>query len=54
MAKAYDVPATWAPRLHGMAAATVPGGHFFIDQAPQQTESILRAFLSGELPVVQE
>jgi haloacetate dehalogenase len=53
MAKAYDVPATWAPRFQDMAAATVPGGHFFIDQAPQETERILREFLSGATMAVQ-
>ena len=34
MARAYDVAATWAPRLQNMAARGVPGGHFFIDSSP--------------------
>ncbi|MEZ5868066.1 MAG: hypothetical protein R3D46_06275 [Defluviimonas denitrificans] len=34
MARAYDVPATWADRLADMRSATIPGGHFFIDTAP--------------------
>jgi haloacetate dehalogenase len=46
MARAYDVPATWASRLAGMRAASVPGGHFFIDTAPEATASALLDFLT--------
>lgn len=46
MARAYDVPATWADRLADMRAATVPGGHFFIDTAPEATAAALLEFLS--------
>jgi len=46
MAKAYDVPATWADRLSDMRAAAVPGGHFFIDQHPEETATALIAFLT--------
>ncbi|WP_417210965.1 alpha/beta fold hydrolase [Antarctobacter sp.] len=45
MARAYDVPATWADRLADMTARAIPGGHFFVDQSPQQTADALRAFL---------
>ncbi|WP_323769381.1 alpha/beta hydrolase [Antarctobacter sp.] len=45
MARAYDVPATWADRLSDMTARAIPGGHFFVDQSPQQTADALRAFL---------
>lgn len=45
MAQAYDVPATWAPRLSDMQTATIPGGHFFIDQSPQDTARALSDFL---------
>lgn len=46
MARAYDVPATWADRLSDMRAAAVPGGHFFIDQHPDATATALLDFLS--------
>ena len=47
MARAYDVPATWADQLAQMTAQTIPGGHFFVDQSPRQTAEALRAFLSA-------
>lgn len=46
MARAYDVPATWADRLADMRAAAIPGGHFFVDQSPQDTADSLRSFLA--------
>lgn len=46
MAQAYDVPATWADRLADMTARAMPGGHFFVDQSPQDTADALRGFLS--------
>ncbi|MFZ7093284.1 alpha/beta fold hydrolase [Primorskyibacter sp. 2E233] len=45
MAKAYDVPATWADRLSDMTSQGVPGGHFFVDQSPKDTTKALLAFL---------
>ncbi|MFW2545293.1 alpha/beta fold hydrolase [Primorskyibacter sp. 2E107] len=47
MAKAYDVPGTWADRLSIMQSAKIPGGHFFPDQSPEQTAHALHGFLSG-------
>ena len=47
MARAMDVPATWAPRLAGMRHQAIPGGHFFPDQSPEATAAALRGFLSG-------
>ncbi|BBU54442.1 fluoroacetate dehalogenase [Mameliella alba] len=47
MARAYDVPATWATRLEDMTARTIPGGHFFIDQSPAETTEALQTFLSS-------
>ncbi|TVS02697.1 MAG: alpha/beta hydrolase [Rhodobacteraceae bacterium] len=47
MAKAYDVPATWADRLAQMQAQAIRGGHFFPDTAPQATAEALGAFLDG-------
>lgn len=46
MDKAYDVAATWAPRLADMTARALPGGHFFIDQSPEATVAALRDFLT--------
>ena len=45
MARAYDVPATWADRLANMQAHGLPGGHFFPDTAPAETAAALRAFI---------
>lgn len=45
MARAYDVPATWAPKCADMRADTITGGHFFIDTAPDATLAKLRSFL---------
>jgi haloacetate dehalogenase len=47
MAKAYDVPATWADRLTNMQHQGVPGGHFFVDQHPQDTLDALLPFLTA-------
>ena len=46
MARAYDVAATWAPRLQDMTARAIPGGHFFIDSAPRETAAALLEFLT--------
>jgi len=48
MARAYDVPATWADRCTGLHSATVPGGHFFPDTAPAETLAALRGFLERD------
>ena len=45
MARAYDIPATWAPKCAHMTARTVPGGHFFPDTHSRETLAALRAFL---------
>jgi haloacetate dehalogenase len=46
MARAYDIPATWAPRLANMHAEAIPGGHFFVDQSPDETVAALVRFLT--------
>jgi len=50
MARQYDVPATWAPRLTNMRAAAMPGGHFFPDLAPKETTKALLDFLTTLKP----
>lgn len=47
MARAMDVPATWAPRLADMRHAAIPGGHFFPDQSPGETAKALLGFLAS-------
>ena len=47
MTRLYDVPATWADRLSDMRAKAIPGGHFFIDEAPQATAGALLRFLGS-------
>lgn len=47
MARAMDVPATWKDRLTDMRSATVPGGHFFPDQSPEETVAALLDFLEA-------
>ena len=46
MAGAYDVGATWAPRLAQMQVAALPGGHFFPDTAPEATAQALLGHLA--------
>jgi haloacetate dehalogenase len=45
MARAYDIAATWEPRLADMRATGVPGGHFFPDTTPDATAQRLEEFL---------
>lgn len=45
MAQHYDIPATWAPRLTDMQSLGIAGGHFFVDQSPEETVAALRPFL---------
>ena len=47
MARAYDVPQTWAARLSDMQSEAIPGGHFFIDQSPDVTARALQRFLEA-------
>lgn len=46
MARWFDVPATWADRLDRMQSAAIPGGHFFIEQSPQDTLAAVQGFLA--------
>jgi haloacetate dehalogenase len=45
MAKAYDVPATWANRFKNIKSQPMSGGHFFPDTAPDATAQALLSFL---------
>lgn len=46
MARLFDIPVTWKPRLSNMQAASLPGGHFFVDQYPAETAETLLSFLA--------
>jgi haloacetate dehalogenase len=46
MARLFDLPAEWRARLADMTEAALPGGHFFVDQFPQDTARILGDFLT--------
>ncbi|MDQ2089129.1 alpha/beta fold hydrolase [Marimonas arenosa] len=48
MARAYDVAATWADRLTDIRSASIPGGHFFPDTAPDATVQALRMFYTKQ------
>jgi hypothetical protein len=36
------------PALPSLTTETLPGGHFFVDQFPEETARIVSEFLSGE------
>jgi haloacetate dehalogenase len=46
MARLFDIPAQWRARCIDITDASLPGGHFFVDQFPTQTVEILKTFLS--------
>ena len=45
MARLWDIPAEWRKRCANVTAASLPGGHFFVDQFPEETARILADFL---------
>src|SRR5262249_61621131 len=45
MAQLFDIPAEWRRRCEAVTAASLPGGHFFVDQFPNETARILIQFL---------
>lgn len=45
MANCFDLPATWRKRCEEIEVATLPGGHFFVDEFPTETNEILLDFL---------
>jgi haloacetate dehalogenase len=45
MARCYDIPAQWRRRCRNLREDTLPGGHFFVDQFPDETANKLIAFL---------
>jgi haloacetate dehalogenase len=47
MADLFDIPAEWRKRFSNLKAASLPGGHFFVDQFPTEVAQTLRDFLSS-------
>ena len=47
MAQNFDVAAVWADYLSDFRAEAVPGGHFFVDQSPDETSAALLRHLEG-------
>ena len=48
ISKLFDIPAEWRRRCDNVAAAALPGGHFFVDQFPTEAFGELSAFLSRQ------
>lgn len=48
MHKLFDMGAEWRGRCSLLDTATLPGGHFFIDQLPRETAARLQAFLRAQ------
>jgi haloacetate dehalogenase len=53
MARLFDLPAEWRLRLADMTAASLPGGHFFVDQFPEDTAQVLEDFLTRHAMTAQ-
>ncbi len=45
MARLFDLPAEWRKRCREVREASLPGGHFFVDQYPDEVARKLLAFL---------
>jgi haloacetate dehalogenase len=48
MAKLFDIPAEWRKRCASVTEASLPGGHFFVDQLPDDTARILEEFFGAK------
>jgi len=48
MAHLFDIPAEWRKRCTNVSEASLPGGHFFVDQFPTQTAERLIQFLTSQ------
>lgn len=47
MHKYFDLAAEWKKRCTDVRPASLPGGHFFVDQFPAETAKILEEFISS-------
>jgi haloacetate dehalogenase len=48
MSALFDIPAEWRRRCSDSRDASVPGGHFFVDQFPDETARIVGQFLDSQ------
>ncbi len=46
MHKLFDMEAEWRKRCSNLQVATLPGGHFFVDQFPRETAAQITSFLA--------
>ena len=46
MHRFFDIGAQWRKRCAQVSTATLPGGHFFVDQFPDETAKVLLEFLT--------
>ncbi len=46
MARLFNIPAEWRRRCAHVEEASLPGGHFFVDQFPHETARIVLKFLT--------
>ncbi len=51
MARLFGMEAEWRKRLGNMATATLPGGHFFPDQFPEETATLLADFFKAQVVI---
>jgi haloacetate dehalogenase len=47
MARLFDLPAEWRMRCANVSEASLPGGHFFVDQFPVETARVLSEYLAA-------
>ena len=47
MARLFDLPNEWRKRFVNPTEASLPGGHFCVDQFPDQVVLTLRGFLQS-------
>src|SRR6202051_3331587 len=47
MAQLFDIPAEWRKRCENVVDASLPAGHFFVDEFPQRVADILAGFLAS-------
>ena len=47
MARRYDIAAKWRERCTDVTGASLPGGHFFVDQHPDATAAVVLEFLAA-------
>jgi haloacetate dehalogenase len=45
MHRCFDIAAAWRKRCDDVRPETLPGGHFFVDQFPDDTARALLSFL---------